>query len=52
MIECQIQEVSMENDPFIEILYPLLLEITCFKTLASRKHTFALLNLLSVILGL
>ena len=52
MFDCQIKEVSIKNDTFILIIYHLLLEITFLKTLASRKHTFAFLNLLAVILNL
>ena len=48
MIECQIKEVSIENNTFIKTLYPLLWE----KTVANRKHTLAFLNLLRVILDL
>ena len=49
MIKCQIKEIPIENDTFILILYPLLLRITCLETIASRKNTFAFLNLRSVI---
>ena len=52
MIECEIKEVSIENDTSIEIQYPPLWEKDSLKTVASRKHKFAFLNLLSVILDL
>ena len=52
MAEYQNKEVSIENDTSLYIQYPPLWEKDCWKTLASRKHQFAFLNLLSVILDL
>ena len=49
MIKRQIKEVSVHKDSCMKILHPLLSQMSCLQTLATRKIYVCFLHVLSVI---